>query len=182
MDPQAVRKPQPSNLAIRPVVDEIPQFGMWVGFLYIIYFISLYVWATSVGNILHEFVNRYVKDALETEEAIRSFGYFGADYIIRWSLASLIIFYPIFALVHLVIAHMMVVQPETVNIRVRKILIYITLIGTFLISSYQLVKFVYTYLDGSTSMRVFAHFATTTAITTLIFLVYCFQIRKDKAA
>ena len=139
----------------------------------------MYVWASSFGDILHEVVNRYVPDALQTEEARRAFGYITSDYIIRWSLASLIIFYPVFAFCHLLIARLMLTRLETVNIRVRKILIYTTLIGTFLVSSFQLVKFLYSFLDGSISTRTMAHFGVTTTISMLIFICYFFQIRKD---
>lgn len=161
-------------------VVETPQFGMWVGFLYIVYFISLYVWATSFGNILHEVVNRWVPDALEVEEASRSFWYWGRDSIIRWSLSALLIFYPAFVLVHLLIAHLVLTRPETVNIRARKILIYITLVGTFLVSCYQLVKFVYAFLDGSISVRTMAHVGVTLTIAGLIFIYYLLQVRRDK--
>jgi len=159
---------------------EIPQFGMWMGFLYIIYFIALYVWATSFGNILHGIVNRYIQDALELAEASRSFGFWTPDYIIRWSLSALIIFYPIFVFTHLLIQHYVVSRQETVNIRVRKILIYITLIGTMLISCYQLAKFVYSYLNGTITLKTFVHFGVTLSIAGLIFIYYFFQIKRDK--
>lgn len=172
---------QSANQVITPRTNfqEFPQFGMWVGFLYIIYFISLYVWATSFGYIVHEIVNRYVPDALEIEEARRVFGYFG-DNIIRWSLASLIIFYPVFVFTHILIQRLKLRKPEIVNIRARKILIYITLIGTFWVSSFQLVKFIYAFLDGSVSTRTISHFAVTTAIASVIFVLYFFEVRKDR--
>lgn len=175
-----VQSPLPVS-SMKTEVLEIPQFGMWVGFLYIIYFIALYVWATSFGNILHEIVNRYVKDALELEEARRSFfGFWGTEYVIKWSLAALVIFYPVFVFVHLLTVRLVNNRPETINIRVRKILIYITLIGTFLISSYQLVKFVYSFLDGTITFKTFVHFGVTLGIAGIIFIYYFFQVRKDK--
>src|SRR4030042_6278264 len=142
---------------------------MWVGFLYIIYFIALYVWATSFGNILHELVNRHVQDALELEEASRSYmSFWNRDYIIRWALSGLIIFYPVFAFIHILIQRYFENRPEIVNIRVRKILIYITLIGTFLIACWQLSKFVYTYLNGTVTLKTFVHFGVTLLIASLI--------------
>lgn len=166
----------------KSAVIEIPQFGMWVGFLYIIYFISLYLWATSFGNILHEIVNRYVPDALEIEETRRSlWGLYQKDLIIMWSLAALAIFYPVFALAHLLIHRLILTRPEVINIRVRKILIYITLIGTFLLSCFQFVKFMYTFLNGSISTRTVAHFLITLTISSLIFAFYILQVRKDKS-
>lgn len=165
----------------KPAVSEIPQLGMFIGFLYIIYFIALYAWATSFGNILHEVVNRYIHDALEVEEARRAFfGFWAQDYVIKWSLSTLVIFYPVFALVHLLIQHFIINRPETINIRVRKILIYLTLTGTFLVSCYQLVKFVYAFLDGTVTFKTFVHFSLTLSIASLIFIYYFFQIKKDK--
>ena len=174
---------QPISLNNPPktIIEETPQFGMWVGFLYIIYFIALYVWATSFGNILHEIVNRYIHDPLEVEEALRAFwGFWGRDYLIKWSLAAMIVFYPVFAVVHILIQRFMISRPEIVNIRARKILIYITLVGTFLISCYQLVKFVYSYLDGTITLKTFVHFGVTLAIASLIFIYYFLQIKVDK--
>jgi len=180
INPQST-PPAPAPKPVAKTIPEIPQFGMWIGFLYIIYFIALYVWATSFGNILHEIVNRYIQDVLELEEAKRAFmGLLGRDYIIRWSLSALVIFYPVFAFVHLLIQHYIVKSPETVNIRVRKILIYVTLIGTLLISCYQLVKFVYSFLDGTITLKTFIHFGVTLTIAGMIFIYYFFQIRKDK--
>jgi hypothetical protein len=161
-------------------IREIPQFGMWIGFLYILYFIALYVWATSFGNIFHEVVNRYVPAALESEEARRGYMYFGADSIVRWSLASMLIFYPIFATIHLFISRLRITRPETVNIRVRKILIYITLVGTALISAWQLVKFVFAFLNGSIDTRTMAHVGVTLLISIVIFISYLMQVRRDR--
>ena len=174
----------PSIPVFKPVakpVPEIPQFGMWIGFLYIIYFIALYAWATSFGNILHEIVNRYLQDALELEEASRSYmSFWSRDYVIRWSLSALIIFYPVFAFTHLLVQRYLTSRPETVNIRVRKILIYITLIGTLLIACWQLAKFVYTYLNGTVTLKTFVHFGVTLSIASLIFIYYFLQIKRDK--
>lgn len=173
--------PVPAPKPVAKSIPEIPQFGMWIGFLYIIYFIALYVWATSFGNILHEIINRYVQDALELEEASRAYmSFWNRDYIIKWSLSALIIFYPVFAFTHLLIQRYIGGRPETVNIRVRKILIYVILIGTLLVSCYQLVKFVYTYLNGTITLKTFVHFGVTLSIASLIFIYYFFQIKRDK--
>lgn len=172
---------QQQKLSTADLIKEIPQYGMWIGFLYILYFICLYVWATSFGNIVHEIVNRYITDPLELEEAKRAFfGYWGGDFIIKWSLSALIVFYPVFAFIHLLIQQFIIKRAETVNIRARKILIYITLVGTFLISCYQLTKFVYGFLNGTITFKTFVHFAVTLSIAGLIFIYYFFQIRKDK--
>ena len=178
MDNQPAQSPQPA-LKIQ-TVNEVPQFGMWIGFFYILYFVALYVWATSFGNIMHEVVNRYIPAALESEEARRGYLYFGADSIIRWSLASMLVFFPIFATIHLYISRLGMTRPETVNIRVRKILIYITLVGTALISSWQLVKFVFAFFDGSINMRTMAHVGVTLSISIVIFISYLMQVRRDR--
>lgn len=172
----ALKKDTPPTESI-----EIPQYGMWIGFLYVLYFISLYVWSTSFGNIVHELVNRYVKDALELEEVNRSLGMLlGSNYVINWSLSAIVVFYPVFAISHLVIAHFILKKPQTLNIKVRKLLIYITLAGTFLIGCWRLVKFVYAFLDGTVTFKTFLHFAVTLSIAGIIFGFYFWQIKRDK--
>lgn len=162
---------------------EYPQFGMWVGFLYVIYFIALYVFATSFGSILHEYINRYISDPLEVEQVKRSlFGIFGdlSSVWLRSYLSALVIGYPVFAFLHLYLASLKKQRFEVVNIRARKIFIYITLIGSFWIGCYQLIKFVYTFLDGSISTRTLAHLAVTFSIVSIIFVYYLFQVGKDR--
>jgi len=48
---------QNNDLPLPPAPPQIAHIGMWIGFLYIIFFISLYVLATSIGLLMHDWVN-----------------------------------------------------------------------------------------------------------------------------
>lgn len=159
--------------------------GMWVGFLHVVFFISLYFLATSSASILHEAVNRFVKDPLELETAARSYlGLFSIssfkEYWLRYSLASLIVSYPIFTFLFILIKRLEMKRPEAGNFRIRHLLIYITLTVTFIFFNYAFIKVLYAYLDGSLTMRSILHMVVTVSISFVIFVYYLFAIKEDR--
>lgn len=162
-----------------------PNLGMWIGFIHIVYFVSLYFLATSSANILHEYVNRFVKDPLEIETASRSyFGLFGLgsfkDYWLRFNLASLLVSFPIFIFFFLYTKSLILKNPKIADLRSRHILIYTTLIGTFLFFNYALIKVLYAFLDGSLTTRSILHALISISVSSLIFIYYLFMVKGDR--
>jgi hypothetical protein len=155
----------------------VPRLGMWVAFQYIILFITLYLSAISVGGILHNGVNRIFQDSLDQAN------YFSNtfdDFLLRGYLAALIVSFPIFALLFVMAKKQLSEQPAVRNLSVRKLLIYITLLGTFLIMMWNLFFEVYAFLSGSTTMRSLAHLGVTVLVAGSIFLYLLLEVREDR--
>jgi len=68
----------------------LPQFGMWVGFQYFILFISLYVTATSLAGILHEAVNQFLPDQLNSLNSY-SYGNSYNEFVLKSCIAGLLV-------------------------------------------------------------------------------------------
>ena len=160
-------------------------FGLWFGFIHVIYFVSLYFLATSVANILHEGVNRFMADPLETASVARSYlGLIGygsfREYWIKYNLAALIVSYPIFVFLFLYIKSIVGKDQERSELRIKHILTYVTLVGTFLFFNYGLIKVLYAFLDGALDTRSMLHAAITIGISLIIFIYFLFEVKKDR--
>lgn len=172
------------NKAISPVSKvEVPippppaqHFGMWVGFLYVILFISLYVSATAFGGVLHYFVDDKIPDSLDKINYASMFN----QYLIQSYLASLIVGFPIFAALFLMLKKQSLKNPLIRSLRIRKILIYITLIGTFLIILGHLIATVYGFLGGTVTARSIAHFGVTLLVAGSIFVYFLLDVWGDR--
>lgn len=169
---EANSKSSLSNLPPPPV----PHVGMWTGFLYIIFFISLYILATSVGTLLHSWVDQVLKTGLPDDYSFyRSFN----DYATQIAIASIIVSYPIFTALAVMLKKQLVTKPYVRNLRARKILIYITLIGTFLIMIGHLIQTIYTFLNGSGNSNTFGHFMVTLVVAGTIFGYFISEVKYD---
>src|SRR5579872_2443125 len=101
---------QDADLLVPPPPPSVAHVGMWTGFLYIIFFISLYVLATAIAGILHIWIDKTVPDWSFTSLGIDSSsdligGIFGLDIIstIRGYLAAIIVSYPLFLVLSLIL-------------------------------------------------------------------------------
>lgn len=153
-----------------------PRFGMWLAFHYIILFISLYVVALALGQTLHYIVNESIPDALDA--ASYSSYYMGT--IVRWYLAALLVVFPVFAFLFLLAKRQILKNPGIRNFQVRKVLIYITLVITFIIMIWKLVQTVYGFLGGEISTRFVLHFLITFVISASIFFYLLNEVREDR--
>lgn len=176
------------NHALNPITDDAvavppppaPHFGMWIGFLYVILFISLYVTATSFAGILHYAVNDYVPDALDQVTSSSSSYRYVYGGIMQGLLACLIVGFPIFAALFLFLKHQTISNPQIKGLRIRKLLIYLTLIGTFLILLGHIITTVYSFLGGTVTMRALAHLGITFLVAGGIFVYFLMDVLGDR--
>lgn len=157
-------------------------FGMWVSFLYILLFISLYILATSVGAILHTAVDKIIPDTIEKADLYSYYSsYTDSDWYINAAKAAIIVSYPVFAVLLYLLGKQSVLRPYVRKLRARKILIYLSLVATFVIMIGALIGTLYAYLnDGMISSRIVAHLFVTIAISGGIFGVLFYMVRGDK--
>lgn len=155
----------------------IPQFGMWVAFQYVIFFIALYVSATSLGGLVHHMVDTYIIDAVNTIN--RYSGGFN-DFMLKGYIAALIVSFPIFAYLFLVLKRLTIKNHAVKNLKARKLLIYITMVGTFIIMLIHLISTIFNFLDGRTTMNSLAHLGVTFIIAGSIFGYLLHEIQEDR--
>lgn len=161
----------------------VPRVGMWIAFLYILLFISLYVNATAFSQMLKIIADNFIKDSLDKGyySGYSYFSYFlGGSSEITFYLATLIVSFPIFAPLFLYLKKQQLTKPAIKNLHARKLLIYITLVGTFLIMVFDSISTVYGFLNGLATGRSLTHFAITMLVSGSIFLYYLFEVKEDR--
>jgi len=169
----------PVNLPPPPV----PQFGMWVTFQYALLFISLYVVATSLGGIFHNWVDTTFVDKVAS--TYDSYSYSSGsrdDWMLRLWIASIIVSFPIFAVLFVLLKKQISQKPAIKNLRARKILIYLTMVGTFIIMIGHLIMTLFGMLDGKATGNSFAHLGVTFVVAGSIFGYLLNEVREDRKA
>lgn len=168
--------PKPQEYTAPPVpIAPVAHIGMWVGFLYILYFISLYVLATSVGGLLHGWVDKLIPDPANVSGNAS-----WLDFMIPVYVAALIVSYPVFAGLAIMLKKQAVKNLAVKNLRSRKILIYITLVGTFVLMISDIIKTLYFFLTGAFSLNALAHLGVTFLVSGYIFYYFLTEVRTDK--
>ncbi len=118
-------------------------------FLLIVYFSLLGMVATQVGGLAFAWIDRYFADDLTRD----NYAWQWANSGMRWSIASLLVGYPIFLFLGWRLAAKKRRDPDRRRSRVRAWLTYVTLIfaaGAFI---GDLVAVVFQFLDGGLSTR-----------------------------
>lgn len=118
-------------------------------FLLIVYFSLLGMVATQVGGLAFAWIDRHLVDDLASDRAYFAYATSG----LRWSIAALLVGYPIFVLLGWRLAAKKRRDPDRRRSRVRAWLTYVTLIfaaGAFI---GDLVAVVFQFLDGGLSTR-----------------------------
>lgn len=157
-----------------------PHFGMWVSFQYILLFICLYISATALGIVIHHAVNKYLPDNLDN---VGYYSYYSSDdWYLNGAVAAIVVSFPVFAFLFISLKRLSLVKPGVKNLRLRKILVYLTLIGTFVLMIGHLITTVYGFLEGSTTTRSLAHLAVNLVIAGSIFGYLLIDVREDRKA
>ena len=191
MDQQNTNLPQqPPNTISTPTpisspVDHKQSFmDMWDAFEHILMFISLYILATSIGMFFHYYVDKFFSPL--------DIDYGGSYSILSWLflfsgsqgtlpmlMSALVVSFPLFAFFFLSTKKRSIANPELLNLKSRKVLIYITLIGTFLFMVYKIITLIYGSFTGNASINFLLHFLVTVLINGFIFTYYWLEVRKD---
>ena len=156
----------------QPVVKE----NLWDAFEHILMFISMYVLVFSLSMLFHYFVDRYLPGI---EDPYNSFN--GREQQARGYLAALIVSTPIFIYLFLRIASRTKKNPLLRKLISRRILTYLTLVGTFLFMLFSSITAIYSMLDGNVTLNFFLHFLITTGVSALVFAHYLVEVKEDRA-
>lgn len=170
--------PTPPSDVPRPITG---YSNMWDAFEHILMFISLYFMSTAFAMLLHQFTDKWAPGIPNTESF---YGYFSmsyySDWVLKSSLACLIVTFPLFAYFHLDINRRTLKNAFLRSIRIRKQLIYFTLIITFLILVKKVIETIFNLLNGDVSLNFILHLLITVGVSGAIFIIYLHQVREDR--
>lgn len=155
--------------------------NMWDAFEHILMFISLYFMSSSFALMLHQFADKWAPGIPDTGSF---YGFFSmsyySDWVLKSSLACLIVTFPLFAYFHLDINKRTLKNASLRGIRIRKQLIYLTLIITFLILIKKIIETIFNLLNGDVSLNFILHLLITVGVSGAIFIIYLNQVREDR--
>ncbi len=117
-------------------------------FLYLLNFITLAFWTVALGQIFYTLIARWLPDA-----AVGGYDQMPLLDQISWQTATVIVAFPIFVIVHNLIARSLRRQPESYESGVRKWLTYIALVLAALVILSDGVWFVNAFLRGELTTR-----------------------------
>lgn len=172
--------PTPPSDVPRPVTGYA---NMWDAFEHILMFISLYFMSTAFAMLLHQFVDKWAPGIPNTNSYYSFFGMSSySEWVLKSSLACLLVTFPLFAYFHLDLSKRTLKNPQLRSIRIRKQLIYFTLIVTFLIMVKKVIETIFNLLNGDVSPNFLLHLLISVGISGAIFIIYLHQVREDRKA
>ncbi len=157
-----------------PVPRPVPYLSAREAFLYLLLFSTLYLFVWNVGNIGVQLVNLYVPDPAD----VAIYGYSPNDSI-RWSLAAVIVSFPIFIYLASLTGRELRADPTKRASKVRRWLTYLTLFVTSIIIIGELVYHTHKLLAGELSLRVILKGAIVLGIAAALFIYYLRDLRAD---
>ncbi len=144
-------------------------------FLHLLSIITLYASAISFTVLVFQYINVWIPDPLGVGGGYYAYG---ARQSIRWSLAVLMVIFPVYIAVGWFLNKGYERRPEKRNARIRKWLLYFTLFVAALIIIGDLVALIYNLLGGELTLRFFFKMLTILFVAGSIFGYYLVDIRK----
>lgn len=139
--------------------------------MYLLATITLYFSVYSVISLLFEYINVGFPDALNP--------YYDAGNSIRWSLALLIIIFPVYFWVSRALYKDTAIDSGKREIRVRKWLLYLTLFLAALLIIGDLVVLIYSFLQGEITMRFLLKVFSVLIAAAGVFCYYLHDLRRE---
>lgn len=144
-------------------------------FMYLVLFTTLYLTTFNLGRLIFQFINLGLPDPAAYYDFVNS-----ARQAIRFSVASLIIAFPVFMYLSLSIGRSIKRDPSKRASKVRKWLTYMTLFVAAGVIIGDLTALVYGFLGGELSLRFALKVVTVAVIAGSIFSYYLWDLRKEE--
>lgn len=156
-----------------PVPRPRPQLSAREAFVYLVLFTTLYVSAYHFGSLLFALINHAFPDPAN------NFDLFGPD--IRWSVASILIAFPLFLFLSARIARTLRAQPVKRLSAIRRWLTYLTLFVAAVVLIGDLTTLVYQVLGGGLTIRFVLKVLVVATIAAAVYGYYLWDLRRDEA-
>ena len=145
-------------------------------FLHLLGIIALYISAGSLISLLFEYINIFFPDPLNY------YSYLSIAGSIRWSMASLIIVFPVYILASWMLNKDYGLNPEKRELKIRKWLVYFTLFIAAITIITDLVTLVYNFLGGDLTTKFILKISAVLLVAGTIFGYYLWDLRKKYTA
>ena len=142
-------------------------------FLHLLAVISLYISAGSLLGLLFQYINVIFPDPLNP------YYYASVAGSVRWSMASLIIIFPVYLSVTGMLNRDYLKNPAKRELKIRKWLVNFTLFLGAVIIIGDLVTLVYNFLGGDLTARFVLKILTVLLVTGAVFGYYLWDLRKQ---
>lgn len=157
-----------------PVPKPRPYLSAREAFLYLLLFATLYLSAYHLGSLLFDFINRAFPDAANPQNARN------ITQSMRWSVASLVIAFPVFLFVARYLGNDLARNPVKRLSAVRRWLTYLTLFVAAAVLIGDLITLVYNLLGGELSARFVLKVMVVGLIAGTIFGYYLRDLRREE--
>lgn len=158
-----------------PVPRPRPYVSAKEAFLYLTLFSTLYVSAYNLGRLVFSFIHRALPDPALSGHYLDY-----ASQSMRWSVASLVVAFPVFLYLSWLMGRAIRREPMKRASRVRKWLTYLTLFIAASILVGDLITLLYNFLGGELGPRFLLKALTVGVIAGAIFLYYLWDLRSDE--
>lgn len=158
-----------------PVPRPRPYLSAREAFLYLLLFVTLYLWAYHLGSLLFDLISRALPDPAE-----QSWRADRLEQSIRWSVASVVIAFPLYVFIANLLGRELARSPVKRLSAVRRWLTYLTLFvaGTVLIA--DMITLVNGVLAGEFTLRFVLKVIVAAVIAGGIFGYYLWDLRRDE--
>ena len=158
-----------------PVPRPRPYLSPREAFLYLVLFVTLYLSAYHLGSLLFDLINRFLPDPADPAHAVRSLAH-----SMRWSVASLVIAFPVFLFVARYLGKELARSPVKRLSAVRRWLTYLTLFLAAAVLVGDLITLVYNLLGGELSLRFVLKVLVVAVIAGAVFGYYLMDLRREE--
>ncbi|MEN1926719.1 DUF5671 domain-containing protein [Luteimonas sp. MJ293] len=158
-----------------PVPRPRPYLSAREVFLYLLMFATLYLSAWHVGSLLFDLINLAFPDAADGE-----FARGRLDSSMRWSIAGVVIAFPVFVFVARRLAREVADSPVRRLSAVRRWLTYLTLFFAASVLIGDMIVLVYSLLGGGLSARFLLKVLVVAAIAGTVFGWYLQDLRREE--
>ncbi len=157
-----------------PVPRPRPYLSARDAFLYLVLFTTLYLSAYHLGSLLFELINHVFPDP-----SVVRYGDTPAERM-RWSVASLLVAFPVFVFVARRVAHEVALEPIKRLSAVRRWLTYLTLFVAVVTLVCDFTTLIYYTLGGELTVRFVLKVLVVAAIAGTIFGYYLTDLRREE--
>jgi hypothetical protein len=148
--------------------------GAREAFLHLFSFACLFTTLVSLTVLLFQYLNRLFPDAAFMDNYVDPV----ADLTgIRWSMAAIIVTFPLFVWISRILARDLAQHPERARSAIRRWLTYITLLVTGLTLVGDVVTLVFYLLEGEITIRFLLKVFVVLLLAGVTFLYYLFSLR-----
>lgn len=141
-------------------------------FLHLLAAITLYISAGSLIALVFQYINILFPDPLNP------YHYASVTGSVRWSMAALIIVFPVYLLTSWLLNRDCQTNPEKRELKIRKWLVYFTLFLATVIIITDLVTLVYNFLGGDLTARFLLKVLTVLLVAGTVFGYYLRDLRR----